>query len=59
MHSNRDRNNEDDDDVTQCTTDVMNTIALVLSFPARRYPYSKKNIKIFKNSNSGDSQDFL
>ncbi len=30
-------------DATQCTTvDVMNTIALVLSFPARQYPYCRE-----------------
>ncbi len=47
-------------DATQCTTDdVMNTSELVLSFPAKWYPYYRgKNLKIFKNGNSGDSQDF-
>ncbi len=40
--------------------DVMNTIVLVLSYSAKRYPYCKgENLKIFKNGSTGDSQYFL
>ncbi len=48
-------------DAIQCTTDdAMNTIALVLSFPAKLYhTVGEKNLKVFKNDNSGDFQDFL
>ncbi len=48
-------------DATQCTSDdVINTIALVLSFRAKQYSYCRgKKHKIFKIGNSGDSQDFL
>ncbi len=35
-------------DSTQCTTDdIMNTIVLVLSFPAKRYPYCRKKLSRF------------
>ncbi len=47
-------------DSTQCTTDdVMNTLYLFCLFLQNNtHIVEKKNLKIFKNGNFGDSQDF-
>ncbi len=42
MHGDRDGNDEDDGCYTSFTGNVMNTIARILSFPTKRYPYCRK-----------------